>query len=288
LLTSSRSSGGAYILVIACRATDVTSFEIARLNARGVRIADCRFASWEADDYVSVSEPSSIGLSFTGQLCSVSVDGVVSERWVSAGTVGLLGCERLEWLRVRSASRQIEITPEAWLRAEIAEELGVWTDRDLADLSFEADIVIWTIAARFRSAARGGLPLEPIEVEALTRSLYGHVLQTRFGGRIRARGTGRLDARRMRRVRSYVDDNLGEDFGLNELAREAALSPFHFVRAFRRTAGVTPHKYVVMRRAERAHQLLTEDGLSIEEVCEAVGYSSRSHLRAAICRYVGR
>ena len=182
----------------------MTSFDIARLNGRGVRIADCRFAAWEAGDYVSVSEPSSIGLSFTEQLCSVSVDGVASDRRVFAGHVGLVGSERIEWLRVRSPSRQIEITPETWLRAEIAEDLGVWTDRNLADLSFEADAVVWSIAARFRSAARGGLPLEPIEVEALTRNLYGHVLETRFGGRSRARGSGRLDARRMQRVRSYV------------------------------------------------------------------------------------
>ena len=264
------------------------SFDIARLNTHRVSIADCRFAAWEAGDYVSISEPSSIGLSFTEQACSVSVDGVASERRVFAGHVGLVGSERVEWLRVRSPSRQIEITPDARLRAEVAEELGVWIDRDLADLSFEADPVIWSIAARFRSAARAGIPLEPIEVEALTRSLYGHILETRFGGRSRARGTGRLDSRRMQRVRSYVDANLGGDVGLTELAAEAALSPFHFVRAFRRTVGVTPHKYVVMRRAERAHQMLAEEGRSIEDVSEAVGYASHSHLRAAIRRHVGQ
>ena len=266
----------------------MTGFDIVRLNGRGVRIADCRFAAWEAGDYVSVSEPSSIGLSFTEQLCSVNVEGAPSERRVTAGSVGLVGYERVEWLRVRSPSRQIEITPEAWLRGEIAEELGAWSERDLADLSFDADPVIWTIAARLRSAARGGLPLEPIEVEALTRILFGHILETRFGGRSRVRRTGRLDSRRMQRVRSYVDEHLGEDFGLTQLASEAALSPFHFVRAFRRTVGVTPHKYVIMRRAERAHQMLAEEGRSIEDVSEAVGYASHSHLRTALRRHVGR
>ena len=266
----------------------MTSFDTARLQAHGVRIADCRFPAWEAGDYASISEPSSIGLSFTQQLCSVSVDGVSSERRIAAGGVGLAGAERIEWLRVGSPSHQIEITADAWLRAEIAEELGVWAHRDLADLSFDADPVVWTLAARLRSAARGGLPLAAIEVEALTRRLYGRIFETRFGGRSRARETGTLDPRRLLRVRSYVEDNLGKDFGLAELAREAALSPFHFLRTFRRTVGVTPHRYVVMRRAERAHQLLVREGRPIDEVSEAVGYTNHSHLRAAIRRHVGQ
>jgi AraC family transcriptional regulator len=266
----------------------LTSFDSARLEANGVRIVDCRFPAWEAGDYVSVSEPSSIGVSFTGQLCSIRLDGRSLERPVPAGAVATIGPETVEWLRVRSPSRQIEITAEPWLRAEIAEELGVWTERDLADLRLGFDPVLWTIAARLRGAARGGAPLEPIEVEALTRRAYGRVFEAAFRGRSRERGTGRLDERRLQRVIAYVEEHLAERFGLAELAREAALSPFHFVRSFRRTVGVTPHRYVVMRRVERAHQLLAQAGASIPAVSEAVGYTNPSHLRAAIRRHIGR
>jgi AraC family transcriptional regulator len=206
---------------------------------------------------------------------------------MSAGSVGVVGSERIEWLRVGAPSRQIEVTAEAWLRSEIAEELGVWPERDLADVRFETDPVIWTIAARLRSAARRGTPLQPIEVEALTRRLYGHVFQSVFGGRTRERGSGRLDAGRLGRVTSYIEEHLAEGFGLKELSREAALSPFHFVRTFRRTVGVTPYKYVVMRRVERARDLLAGGARSVAEVGEAVGYSNPSHLRAAIRQHFG-
>ena len=54
----------------------------------------------------------------------------------------------------------------------------------------------------------------------------------------------------------------------------AGLSKYHFLRLFRATYGLTPGEYVSQRRIERAQDLLRATGLSVTEVCFAVGFSS--------------
>jgi AraC-like DNA-binding protein len=61
---------------------------------------------------------------------------------------------------------------------------------------------------------------------------------------------------------------------LSQLARVAAMSPFHFLRLFRTTFGQTPHQFAMDVRLERAKRLLAETNLSITAICDAVGYVS--------------
>ena len=68
--------------------------------------------------------------------------------------------------------------------------------------------------------------------------------------------------------------------------REVALSPFHFVRAFRQSTGLTPHRYVRGRRLERARDLIVS-GTLIRDVAARVGYESLSHFHAAYRAHFG-
>jgi AraC family transcriptional regulator len=53
-----------------------------------------------------------------------------------------------------------------------------------------------------------------------------------------------LDHARMRRVLDYIDQNLEEEFTINDLAQVAHLSEFHFARMFANTIGMPPQRYV--------------------------------------------
>jgi methylphosphotriester-DNA--protein-cysteine methyltransferase len=46
-----------------------------------------------------------------------------------------------------------------------------------------------------------------------------------------------------------IDDESHEHLTLETLAGEAGLSPYHFLRTFERSTGVTPHQYVSARQA---------------------------------------
>jgi AraC-like DNA-binding protein len=52
------------------------------------------------------------------------------------------------------------------------------------------------------------------------------------------------------------------------------VSQAHFTRTFRATFGETPHRYLQRRRVERAMFLLRETGLSVTDICFAVGFGS--------------
>ena len=61
---------------------------------------------------------------------------------------------------------------------------------------------------------------------------------------------GGLSPAALRRVQLFVEANLGRAIHLHDLAARAALSPFHFARAFKTSAGMTPRAYVEQRRIE--------------------------------------
>jgi AraC-like DNA-binding protein len=93
------------------------------------------------------------------------------------------------------------------------------------------------------------------------------VLQTRGG----------LPPGAMRRVREYVETHLAESIDLAALAGIAGVSLYHFARAFKQSAGVTPHHYLVQRRLVRAQELLARTELPLAEIALATGFSDQSH-----------
>ena len=91
---------------------------------------------------------------------------------------------------------------------------------------------------------------------------------------------GGIASRSLQRVISYINENLQEPLSLAELAGIAKLSPHHFATVFKASTGMSPHRYVIEKRLERARDLLRRNQHSISEIAYAVGFSSQSHLTA--------
>jgi len=89
---------------------------------------------------------------------------------------------------------------------------------------------------------------------------------------------GGLPPRVLRRVLEYVDSHLGEDLELEQLARTAGLSLYHFARAFKTSVGVPPHQFVLQRRLSLARDLLIGTDRTIADIAIAAGFSDQSHL----------
>lgn len=78
----------------------------------------------------------------------------------------------------------------------------------------------------------------------------------------------------------HVDHHLAETLSLAHLASVAALSPFHFLRSSQNTMGCSPHRYVALRRLERARDLIS-GGASPSFAASALGFKSLRRLRGA-------
>ncbi len=87
-----------------------------------------------------------------------------------------------------------------------------------------------------------------------------------------------LGSEAVARIRDYVLSHLETPIDVAVLADIAALSPFHFSRMFARTVGVSPHRYVVHLRLQRAVALIREGRLTLAEVAVRTGFSDQSHL----------
>lgn len=96
-----------------------------------------------------------------------------------------------------------------------------------------------------------------------------------------------LAADRLRRVLDYINDNLGSDIRLVMLATLADVSPDHLGRAFKQAIGLSPHRYVIERRLERAKELLTTSNRPLSEIAYGLGFSSQSHFTTAFRRFLG-
>jgi AraC-like DNA-binding protein len=235
----------------------------------------------------SNSEPASVSFVFSGRHDGFVLQrGITKKRTVVGGYASLCGPEPLIWLGGSGATEFIEITASSPFRRKLAEELDIGGRTDLDDIFDFFDPVIWAIAVKLRSAIRESCSLSDIERDQLLRHLYARVYIQRLGGKLRARGDGGLDRTRLNRVLEYIETQLQTELTIDDLARTAALSPFHFMRAFRRSMGISPHQYVRGRRLERARQLIRK-GVAPKEVAGRTGYDSLSHFRAAYLIHFG-
>lgn len=98
------------------------------------------------------------------------------------------------------------------------------------------------------------------------------------------RGPAALDAARLARVVDYIDANIQYSLNLRTLAGVAALSQFHFIRAFRAATGYAPHEFVIRRRLSRARMLLRKTRLPLAEIALECGFSSQSNFSRAFAR----
>ncbi|UWU91021.1 AraC family transcriptional regulator [Bradyrhizobium sp. CB1015] len=91
----------------------------------------------------------------------------------------------------------------------------------------------------------------------------------------------------VRRVTTFMDENLRRQVGLDELAALVGLSRFHFCTAFRQSTGQTPHAWLTEQRMKCARELLAHSRFSVTEVALAVGYETPSAFAATFRRRVG-
>jgi AraC family transcriptional regulator len=104
---------------------------------------------------------------------------------------------------------------------------------------------------------------------------------------LRAKNGSGLAPKQIRAVQAYVETHLHEQMSLADLAAAAGLSSFHFLRSFKTSLGLTPARYVMDRRMERARYLLRVGKLTVAEVGISVGFEHVSHFSRAFRRVMG-
>lgn len=85
----------------------------------------------------------------------------------------------------------------------------------------------------------------------------------------------------------WIDESASRDLDLDCIARTAHMSPFHFLRLFRRVLGVTPHQYLLRSRLRHAARLLADRGRAISDIAYEVGFADLSNFTRTFRRVAG-
>lgn len=88
----------------------------------------------------------------------------------------------------------------------------------------------------------------------------------------------------IRRAESYVEQHLGDNLNVEQLARAAGLSRAHFVRLFSASVGVAPSEYVFARRMELAERLLLATDAKVESIAQSCGFADGNYFAKAFRR----
>ena len=89
------------------------------------------------------------------------------------------------------------------------------------------------------------------------------------------------------RVCAYMHVHLAKHGSVDEYARVAGISKYHFIRRFSAYTGMTPIEYVTELRIKRAKELLSGDELSVGECAEILGYSDRFYFCRVFKKHTG-
>jgi AraC-like DNA-binding protein len=120
----------------------------------------------------------------------------------------------------------------------------------------------------------------------------GHLLASRFVATISGKPPqpARLTARDRRRAVEtalWIDANSHREIELEDAAREAGVSPFHFLRMFSATLGVTPHQYLLRSRLRHAARRLVDDNAAVTDIAYDVGFADLSNFTRTFHRAAG-
>jgi AraC-like DNA-binding protein len=94
-------------------------------------------------------------------------------------------------------------------------------------------------------------------------------------------------ARHLLRARDLADSSYADAIRVEDMARAAGLSLWHFSRAFQRTFGESPHRYLLTRRLERAAALLRNTDRTVTDICFLVGLGSVGSFTTSFRRMFG-
>lgn len=97
---------------------------------------------------------------------------------------------------------------------------------------------------------------------------------------------GGLSAPKLQRALDFIHAHLDTQLSLDAIATEVNMSSYYFCKLFKQSMGVSPWKYVIEQRVERAKELLRRE-IAIADIALLCGFSNQTHLNKHFKKCVG-
>jgi AraC-like DNA-binding protein len=98
---------------------------------------------------------------------------------------------------------------------------------------------------------------------------------------------GGLPNWRLKRALKLLEGDLSKTPTLSEVAESIHLHPTSFCRAFKQSTGLSPHRYLLVHRIDRAKEMMNDHNLSLTQIALDCGFSSSSQFSVVFRRIMG-
>jgi AraC-like DNA-binding protein len=169
------------------------------------------------------------------------------------------------------------LTPEAAL--EVGAGADVWRTGGLPP---SPELGVWAERAQAVVDGRAGGSLE--EIGLLLAARLPAFVSGKAAAPVRV---SPADRRRAVRAAMRMEADAAGEISLDDLARDAGLSAFHFLRVFSAVIGVTPHQYLVRSRLRKAAKLLADPAMPVTAVAHESGFADLSNFVRTFRRAAG-
>lgn len=157
---------------------------------------------------------------------------------------------------------------------------------ELLDRFAIQDSFLEHLALAFKTELQHGNPFNRLYLESLQNVLAVHLLRHHCTVEIGdASVPDGLPKSQLRQIIDYIQNNLGQEMGLAELAKVVHMSPHHFGKRFKQSMGMPPHRYLLQCRIEQAKELLANPQLSLTEISQQLGFCDQSHFTNVFRKY---
>lgn len=171
---------------------------------------------------------------------------------------------------------------------EFAQEHGASRITSLRWNSDQRDPFVSTLSNVLLAAIDEDRLSNELFLNQLALSLLAHFAQAYGGMRIRgAMAEGGLAPWQERRAKEMMRARLASKLTIADVAAECHLTASHFARAFRKSTGVAPHKYLSDLRVEEAKRVMLTTKLPLADTALICGFGDQSYFTRVFSRTVG-
>jgi AraC family transcriptional regulator len=284
-------------------ATQFAEFDAAELELPAVRLSCSHDLQWQSvharsyredghtDAFTTVPTDNLLVVLITGGIYSIKSRS--GSRWHETvyrpGSIGITAPGNASTLRWTSLTKAPLTSTHLYLSPQVFTDVAAVRRstpslESLPDALAADDPTVSTISAALAWALETNA--SALYADSAAQFLAAHLIERAATVGREPAGNG-LGDRALKDVLDYMHAHLAHDVTLDHLSSVAGLSKHHFLRSFKASTGVTPHRFLTEIRLRRAADLLRSTSRTISGIGAQCGYRNGSHFAAAFRDFHG-
>ncbi len=132
---------------------------------------------------------------------------------------------------------------------------------------------------------------QPVEWIEATMTVIGRHIIRRYSAYqpedVKPQSISKVSCEKIKKAMLILNQSECQPISTEAIASMINMSPFHFIRVFRKATGLTPARYQVFLRLKKAETLLLQTKNPLADIALDTGFSSQAHFSVAFKKYSG-